>query len=205
MLPRPQKAPSIRRPRPFLCIFRERRPCRPWNVRPSTRRTRFLLSSLENESKPSLKGTGRGDAYRCWRLGSWNIFAGMAERRLRLSRRTCRLPERLEKEPISSAEMRLLLRNLRRRRVGHKEAFCFSGAGRGRGDHSQVLERQSGEGVGFDLRDVVVAEVERLQGGEGPQPLGRDPAPHATCSSVGTFPRLVAERGKAARGVGGVE
>lgn len=48
MLLRPQKAPSIRRLRPFLCIFKERRACRPWNVRPSTLRTRFLLSSLKH-------------------------------------------------------------------------------------------------------------------------------------------------------------
>lgn len=48
MLLRPQKAPSIRRLRPFLCILSERRAWRPWNVNPSTRRTRFLLSSLEH-------------------------------------------------------------------------------------------------------------------------------------------------------------
>lgn len=51
MLLRPQKAPSIRRLRPFLCIFKERRACRPWNVRPSTLRTRFLLSSLEHTQR----------------------------------------------------------------------------------------------------------------------------------------------------------
>lgn len=48
MLLRPQKAPSIRRLRPFLCILSERRACRPWNARPSTLRTRFLLSSLQH-------------------------------------------------------------------------------------------------------------------------------------------------------------
>lgn len=36
----------------------------------------------------------------------------MLERRLRLSRRTCRLLERLVKQPVSSDEIRLLLRNL---------------------------------------------------------------------------------------------
>lgn len=62
-----------------------------------------------------------------------------------------------------------------RGRVG-QEAFSFCAApGRGRGHHSQVLERQHGEGAGLDLHDVVVAEVERLQGDEGPQPLGGDP------------------------------
>lgn len=48
MLLRPQKAPSIRQLRPFRCILSERRACRPWNVKPSTRRTRFLLSSLQH-------------------------------------------------------------------------------------------------------------------------------------------------------------
>lgn len=60
-------------------------------------------------------------AYRCRRLGSWKILAGMVDRRLRLSRRTCRLLDRLAKQPLSSAEMRLLLRNLRGR--GRSEAF----------------------------------------------------------------------------------
>lgn len=60
-------------------------------------------------------------AYRCRRLGSWKILAGMVDRRLRLSRRTCRLLDRLAKQPLSSAEMRLLLRNLRGR--GRSEGF----------------------------------------------------------------------------------
>lgn len=60
-------------------------------------------------------------AYRWRRLGSWKILAGMVDRRLRLSRRTCRLLDRLAKQPLSSAEMRLLLRNLRGR--GRSEAF----------------------------------------------------------------------------------
>lgn len=54
MLLRPQKAPSIRRLRPFLCIFSERSACRPWNVRPSTLRIRFLLSSLEHTQSAAL-------------------------------------------------------------------------------------------------------------------------------------------------------
>lgn len=53
--------------------------------------------------------------YRCWRLGSWKILGGMVERRLRLSRRTCRLLDRLVKQPVSSDEIRLLLRNLRKK------------------------------------------------------------------------------------------
>lgn len=56
-------------------------------------------------------------AYRCWRLGSWKILAGMEDRRLRFSRRTCRLLDRLVKQPVSSAEIRLLLRNLRVNKV----------------------------------------------------------------------------------------
>lgn len=48
--------------------------------------------------------------------------------------------------------------------------------------HSQVLERQSGEGAGLDLHDVVVAEVERFQGDEGPELLRRDPGDPVVCS-----------------------
>lgn len=83
MLLRPQKAPSIRRVMPFLWIFRERRPCSPWNVRPSMRRTRFLLSSLsiiklwskkstredwwhETDVSASLTGAAGAAARRSW-------------------------------------------------------------------------------------------------------------------------------------------
>lgn len=68
-------------------------------------------------------------AYRCRRLGSWKILAGMVDRRLRLSRRTCRLLDRLAKQPLSSAEMRLLLRNLRGR--GRSEGFERGCKGKG--------------------------------------------------------------------------
>lgn len=51
ILLRPQKHPSIRRLRLFLCIFKERRLGRCWNVSPSTLRTRFLLSSLKRTQK----------------------------------------------------------------------------------------------------------------------------------------------------------
>lgn len=50
--------------------------------------------------------------HRCWRWGSWKILAGMVDRRLRFRRRTCRLLDRLVKQPVSSEEMRLLFRNL---------------------------------------------------------------------------------------------
>lgn len=40
--------------------------------------------------------------------------------------------------------------------------------------HSQVLERQHGEGGGPDVGDGVVAEVQRLQGEEGLQLLRED-------------------------------
>lgn len=48
--------------------------------------------------------------------------------------------------------------------------------------HSQVLERQSGEGDGLDLHDVVVAEVECFQGDEGPELLRQDPGDPVVCS-----------------------
>lgn len=51
ILLRPQKHPSIRRLRLFLCIFKERRLGRCWNVSPSTLRIRFLLSSLKRTQK----------------------------------------------------------------------------------------------------------------------------------------------------------
>lgn len=48
--------------------------------------------------------------------------------------------------------------------------------------HSQVLERQRGEGAGLDFHDVVVAEVERFQSEEGPELLHRDPGDPVVCS-----------------------
>lgn len=48
--------------------------------------------------------------------------------------------------------------------------------------HSQVLERQRGEGAGLDIHDVVVAKVERFQSEEGPELLHRDPGDPVVCS-----------------------
>lgn len=48
--------------------------------------------------------------------------------------------------------------------------------------HSQVLERQSGEGAGLDIHNVVVAEVERFQNEEGSELLHRDPGDPVVCS-----------------------
>lgn len=118
--------------------------------------------------------------HRCWRLGSWKILAGMADRRLRFRRRTCRLLDRLEKQPVSSQETRLLFRNLEQKHP--------SGAARAQTErapsrrHSQVLERQHGEGGGPEVGDGVVAEVQRLQGEEGPQLLREDARDPVVCS-----------------------
>ncbi len=48
--------------------------------------------------------------------------------------------------------------------------------------HSQVLKRQSGEGAGLYIHDVVVAEVKCFQGEEGPELLHRDPGDPVVCS-----------------------
>lgn len=53
--------------------------------------------------------------------------------------------------------------------------------------HSQVLERQRGEGGGPDVGDGVVAEVQRLQGEEGLQLL-REDAPDPVVRSENTRP-----------------
>lgn len=50
------------------------------------------------------------------------------------------------------------------------------------GYNSQVLERQSREGAGLDVHNVVVAEVERFQSEEGPELLHRDPGDPVVCS-----------------------
>lgn len=63
--------------------------------------------------------------YRCWRLGSWKILAGMVDRRLRFSRRSCRLFDRLVKQPVSSDEIRLLFRNLRCKNKKKISWVCF--------------------------------------------------------------------------------
>lgn len=58
--------------------------------------------------------------YRCWRLGSWKILAGMVERRLRFSLRICRVLDRLTKQPVSRVEMRLLFMILEEKKI-HNE------------------------------------------------------------------------------------
>lgn len=102
----------------------------------------------------------------------------MEERRLRLSRRVCRLPDRLVKQPVSSDAMRLLLRNLQQSHsISREQREAASGSGPWRRRrHLQVLEGQRGEGVGSDVHHVVVAEVERFQSVEGPELLRRDAA-----------------------------
>lgn len=51
-----------------------------------------------------------------------------------------------------------------------------------RGHNSQVLKRQSREGAGLDVHNVVVAEVKRFQSEEGSELLHRDPGDPVVCS-----------------------
>lgn len=102
-----------------ICSFsllKSRRQCR-------EKKRGLLMCCFRNDLMNNIPQRERDkiSTYRCRRLGSWKILAGMVDRRLRLSRRTCRLLDRLAKQPLSSAVMRLLLRNLRRR--GRSESF----------------------------------------------------------------------------------
>lgn len=83
--------------------------------------------------------------HRCWRLGSWKILAGMADRRLRLRRRTCRLLDRLVKQPVSSEEMRLLFRKLERRNMRQPLPRTSSELSSRSGDTHRFLSGSAGK------------------------------------------------------------